>query len=503
MKVMRASLCLTAGALSALALAPAASAQAPRQADAPASQLERADRTELPGGAIATRFEQQVGGVPVAGAGAVVIDAAGEAPDLVADETVEGLSHPGAPSLSRSEAVGRALSAIGDPVGGDVKARLVIDATRGNQLVWRVTHSDGRPLSDWLVSVSDATGEVLATQDLLLDATGQARLFVPNPVVANDGYSKLEDRDDRNSAKLTDLREPVALELLKDGQSCLKGTYASVRLGDKEKRVCRGSLNWRSVRRAQDRFEALMTYHHITAVQQHFQSLEIDDANAERQDAVADATMPPGLGQDNSFYSPSRDEIRFGRGGVDDAEDGDVIAHEYGHAVQFAQNFDAFVTGTQAGAMGEGFGDYLAAAYSTERAGFDSEWTPCIMDWDATAYDFSPSNGICLRRADDPSNRNQQTGQCEGGAQNIHCVGQVWSSALLDLRNELGDELGGDSIMDTLVLASHELIAGQATFEKGAQAIIDADDDIYSGVHCVALANEFEDRGFGQFAAAC
>jgi hypothetical protein len=57
--------------------------------------------------------------------------------------------------------------------------------------------------------------------------------------------------------------------------------------------------------------------------------------------------------------------------------------------------------------------------------------------------------------------------------------------------------------MDTLVLASHELIAGQATFEKGAQAIIDADDDIYSGVHCVALANEFEDRGFGQFAAAC
>ena len=37
---------------------------------------------------------------------------------------------------------------------------------------------------------------------------------------------------------------------------------------------------------------------------------------------------------DNSFYSPSADTITLGRGGVDDAEDIEVIWHESGHAVQ-------------------------------------------------------------------------------------------------------------------------------------------------------------------------
>ena len=35
-----------------------------------------------------------------------------------------------------------------------------------------------------------------------------------------------------------------------------------------------------------------------------------------------------------------KDEIRLGKGGVDDAEDGEVILHEYGHAIHFAQDFE-------------------------------------------------------------------------------------------------------------------------------------------------------------------
>jgi hypothetical protein len=39
-------------------------------------------------------------------------------------------------------------------------------------------------------------------------------------------------------------------------------------------------------------------------------------------------------GLDNSFATTQKEEIRLGKGGVDDAEDGQVITHEYGHAIQ-------------------------------------------------------------------------------------------------------------------------------------------------------------------------
>ena len=121
--------------------------------------------------------------------------------------------------------------------------------------------------------------------------------------------------------------------------------------------------------------------------------------------------------------------------------------------------------------MGEGFGDYLAAAYSTEMSGFDNEWTPCIMEWDATSYDDNSSDppGICLRRGDDPDSRPDQIDECDGGSANIHCIGQVWSSALLDLRALLGDDGSGRSIVDRIVLDSHFALPSNATFEEAAE----------------------------------
>src|SRR2546423_14028411 len=95
------------------------------------------------------------------------------------------------------------------------------------------------------------------------------------------------------------------------------------------------------------------------------------------------------LGQDNSFETdPPKDEIRYGKGGVDDAEDAEVILHEYGHAIH---DGSGFVFGSEeAGAISEGFGDYWAVDFSdimAQRLGVP-ELTPlpCVMDWDATSY---------------------------------------------------------------------------------------------------------------------
>src|SRR4051812_23369197 len=44
------------------------------------------------------------------------------------------------------------------------------------------------------------------------------------------------------------------------------------------------------------------------------------------------------LGADNSFADHPKNELRFRKGGVDDAEDAEVILHEYGHAIHLSQN---------------------------------------------------------------------------------------------------------------------------------------------------------------------
>ena len=58
-----------------------------------------------------------------------------------------------------------------------------------------------------------------------------------------------------------------------------------------------------------------------------------------------------------------------------------MILHEYGHAIQDAQ-VRWFGYGNQAGAIGEGFGDYWAAAMSSRSPGTSNRDDVCIFDWD-------------------------------------------------------------------------------------------------------------------------
>lgn len=488
-----------AAAVGALVMTPAASGQsagiadAIAGADAPPRELDPAARATLPGGAVVTRFEQEVGGIPVVGAGAVVVDAVDDAPSLLFDTTHSHVPDPLPPALARSAAIRIAVAEAGvERLGAAPSARLVLTGS-GELLAWEALLPSDEPYADFLVTLDARTGEIVSSVDILRRAMGRARLYEPNPVVENDGYRGLRDRRDRNSRKLTRLRSSVKLENLDDGQDCLRGAWARARFSSRARPVCKASLNWNRARRNRGRFEALMSYFHVNGAQEHIQALDLPEpANAEPQRVFANA-----FGDDNSFYSPGRDDITLGRGGVDDGEDADVIVHEYGHAVQDAQNPQAFRTSNfQTGAQGEGFGDYLAAAYSTETAGPDPEWTPCIMEWDATSYDRDTpgSPGICLRRADNPRDVRQQRRRCEGGASNIHCVGEVWSSALLGLRDDLGDDLDGDSVVDTVVLASHEMLPPSPSFQQASKALLEADQAIYAGIHCLLIEDALSSR---------
>ena len=56
----------------------------------------------------------------------------------------------------------------------------------------------------------------------------------------------------------------------------------------------------------------------------------------------------------------------------------------------------------------------------------------CIFDWDGTTWGrvVPPFHRRCGRRADDGRTLSQAKGSQPGCSLDIHCVGQVWSSAL-------------------------------------------------------------------------
>src|SRR5919201_2672372 len=74
-------------------------------ARAPAGQLERTDAVALPGGASVYRYGQEVAGVPVLGAEAVISEAPAAPPKLVADATRPSVEGPPSPGVAGARAI--------------------------------------------------------------------------------------------------------------------------------------------------------------------------------------------------------------------------------------------------------------------------------------------------------------------------------------------------------------------------------------------------------------
>jgi hypothetical protein len=109
----------------------------------------------------------------------------------------------------------------------------------------------------------------------------------------------------------------------------------------------------------------------------------------------------------------------------------------------------------------------------------------CIFDWDATTYGrFYPrvpgerSGRRCGRRAD--VSRTLQKAEQGGCGSDVHCVGQVWSTALWNLRREFIRRNGGAGgrEMDRIYLASQFLYTGSERFRSAANALLCADEDL-------------------------
>ena len=307
-------------------------------------------------------------------------------------------------------------------------------------------------------------------------SSGTGRVFFPNPV-AQLGNEDLTDQKDADYAALQPAYETVALTDL-DGSGFLRGKWANVvsrPASPPSRRPTRSLYN-----RFQDQFEQVMAYYWVTQAQLYIQRLGFGSTrrpvNAESQDIRINQ-----YGADNSFWTNHpKDEIRFGKGGVDDAEDAEVILHEYGHAIQDSQVTD-FGSSPEGGAIGEAFGDYWAVTVTDVVAhnGFD---VPCVADWDAVSYTAGPSH--CLRRVDESKH------YPEDMVGEVHADGEIWSRALWDIRNALGATLA-----DTIILESQFSFAADTTFAQAAAKTVATAQTLGGSTAAQAVTAAFTARG--------
>jgi len=307
-------------------------------------------------------------------------------------------------------------------------------------------------------------------------STGTGQVFLPNPV-AFLGDQSLTDQKDANYAALQPAYVVVTLTNL-DGSGYLSGDWANIR--GETGTPAYSDTNTFIYTRDDDRFEQVMAYYWVTEAQKYMQSLGFGSTlrpiNMESQDIRINQ-----YGIDNSYSWDKHDVMRFGKGGVDDAEDAEVILHEYGHAIQDSQ-MDPFGYGgsVEAGSIGEGFGDYFAVTVSNVIAS-----TPdpaCVADWDSVSYTAGPVH--CLRRVD----RDLHYPEDLNGR--VHHDGQIWSRALWDIRNALGHVKA-----DTIILEAQFQFAPDTSMPAAAKATVDAAMDLYGLAEANAVRAAFQARG--------
>jgi uncharacterized repeat protein (TIGR01451 family) len=435
-----------------------------------------------------TRFRQTLDGVPILDAWVVVtrgengalrsLHSSYRAIPRLAGSATARLSAKDAAAIAQT-----ALAATALRLPTRATPAWLPDADGTIRLVWEVWVYAREPLGDFHVLVTADTGDVVLKENRMAFAHGF--VYAPNPVQVS-GNTSLVDDDDRTNANLDAARVDVPLLGLDPDTALLRGEYVDlVSLGGGLP-VPNASDPDRVYQYDRDdpRFEQVVVYYTIDFVQRYMHALGFDDASGTANGIRDFPTLVNAHWDDDdqSFYSTGDDALHFGDGGVDDAEDADIVVHEFGHAIQHDQN--ACWGGGEMGAMGEGFGDYLAASIFSDRgnAGYQAENAACVGEWDATAY--SAMEPPCLRRVDGSKKYPDDL------VRQVHADGEIWSAALWDLRAAVGR-----FVADRLVLDHHFHLPCGATMFDGAQALIQSDFDLHGGSHEAAIRDAFCKRG--------
>lgn len=353
----------------------------------------------------------------------------------------------------------------------------------------------------------DPQSGALLREEVLAYPGKPALVFDPNPVVKLNAPG-LRDRSDAADAVPAEAYDEVELPDVRESGP-LGGPW--VQIADFQAPFVAPVDASRSLRfdRSESGFEDVNAYFHVDRSQRHLQSLGYVGARALVPYAIETDTHAAG-GTDNSFFIPSataegRGRLHFGTGGVDDAEDSDLIVHEYAHAIHewIAPGTFLGPFGGEARAISEGFGDYFAfaAKYAAARASGRDPF--CFADWDARCWEDPssdmcayPQGADCLRRLD--SGRTFADYVRSDSAGTEHRNGEIWSAALVEIFLALVERHGiveARRITDSIVIESFFGSPPRLGFEAMAARMVTVDRYLSGGRNSDVICQSMNRRG--------
>jgi len=442
-------------------------------------------------------YTQYVDGLPVLG---------GEVIERVAHDGSVSEVHRALAAPGPKRALIAKSTAVASAPHGDVRDAELVAVNRGGiaRPAWRVVVEE-KPHEPVAHYIDAATGNLLVSQPLFAQITAKGRVFDPNPV------AKLNDpslRDQNGSAAAVPDAAYSLVDLLElNPTGMLIGPNVQIVDTDAPSTPHADASQPLLFDRSQPQFEEVNAYFQIDRSARYMQSLGY--TGARRLVAYAVPVDPHSLsGADNSLYVgssvPGQGKLYFGDGGVDDAEDPDIVLHEFFHAVQDSIAPSVFfgLSASQSRAMGEGFSDYWAYSSNYE-SGLGSGRDPyCLADWDARCGgdDSSQNCGYpvgadCLRRVDSAKTMNDYNNSDLSGTE--HTNGEIWSSALREIFDALVRRHGvtdGRRTADTLVLESMFGAPSDPTYATIAKKLLDADRALNGGAHAATICSAFTAR---------
>lgn len=446
-----------------------------------------AARPQTVGSLQVVRFDQRVGGLPVIGGGAaVLIDGSGRV--RAASTGLAEVAATAAPSLDVAQALERASRAV--PYQGRLDARharlAVLRQGAAGRLVWAVRPEPSLLLrSAPLVLVDAVDGSIARVIELARDA--RLRVYTTNPVaspspvevdvtdleMAMPQHLRSRRVDARNCPDRHELTQVNLMGFMVGVHLCTEAAVAEADAnGDFLYTPADGTA-------PDDLFAESHMYWHVSRIYDFYQQLGFGDVNSLPLRSVvnfrvpldirtgafdlANITNPNGVLYpfDNAFFLPGADElipglernfdsIVFGQGStIDFSWDGDVIYHEFGHAVIGATShldgvdLDSQGLDPSTGALNEGYADYFAAALAGD---------PHMGEY--------AGNGVGAGGAiRDLANSDSCPGSLWG---EVHQDSQPWSAALWQIRGVLG------AAVDRPILAALMMLQRDADFDEAA-----------------------------------
>jgi len=370
------------------------------------------------------------------------------------------------------------------------------------KLVYRVVTMSELKSGAWETIIDAHNGSILSTKDIALyyhngdkdkkkkknakntatvvDGTGMVFNTDPLTATLNTYGGQYSDNNDATNNSLDNARESVTLKdiQLLNGTYTLKGPYCEIAsLGAPNTGLFQQNSSVFNFNRNQQGFEAVNCYYHIDkSIRYINETLGINlvslyNGGVLRYDPHAED------GADNSHYTAGT--LNFGEGGVDDAEDADVILHELGHGLH-----DWVTNGqlSQVNGLSEGSGDYWANSYKRSLGQWNSN--------NASYYYVFGWDGHNQYWGGRTTNYNAQ--YPSGLVGQIHADGQIWASVMMEIWEIVGRQKTDKAFLEGLGMTNSNTNQQNAAIAV-RQAAIDMN---YTCTEINAFTDRFEARGY-------